>query len=787
MPIDVDPEAGHQRLPRRRGQEFLHAITASIRCRSLRAALTDVARMAQQPAAGRRLDDHAAGRQELAAVATRCRSSARSRRACSRPASSRRCRKDRILELYLNEIYLGAGAYGVAAAALTYFNKSLDELTLGEAAYPRRLCRRRRTTTTRPAIPQAAQGAARLGARPHGRGRHRRPRPRSPRPRPSRSQLRRREEAEIVTAPYFAEEVRRELLARYGEKALYEGGLSVRTSLDPRLQAVADKALRDGLIAYDRAPAAGAAPVGHIDPGRRLGRRGSQRCRCRPAPATSAGSSRWCCAPTPSGADDRLRRRRDRRASRSPRCAGRGRCATTARSAPAPRNAADVVKPGDRRAGRAAARRAGASRRSSASTRRPLYSAAPDPRGLGRAGRDGPAYRPRAGDERRLQLRDQPVQPRDPGEAAARLVDQAVRLSDRAGTRLHALDAGRSTRRSRSARGRACRRGRRPTTAATDSAGRRRCASRSSNRCNTGDGAARRDDRAWSRSRETVETIRHHGSHAARYTRWRSAPARRRRCGYTAAYAMLDNGGKKITPTLIDRVQDRNGETIFRADQRPCDGCADVEWKHQPVPVIPDTREQIADPGSRLSRSSTMLEGVVQRGTGTAVKAVGKPIAGKTGTTNDWQRRLVRRLHARPRRRRLCRLRRAASISARDETGGHRRGADLPRFHDRRAEGRAGDRIPHPARACGCTGSARHRAAGRSGGEPAICEAYKPGTEPGGPDAEPPTVGGLRAGAPALRTRRRWRRAPTATALRPRQPRRRRADRRHRRAATEQR
>ena len=56
-------------------------------------------------------------------------------RSCWRPASKQALPKDRILELYLNEIYLGSGAYGVVAAALTYFNKSLDELTLGEAAY----------------------------------------------------------------------------------------------------------------------------------------------------------------------------------------------------------------------------------------------------------------------------------------------------------------------------------------------------------------------------------------------------------------------------------------------------------------------------------------------------------------------------------------------------------------------------------------------------------------------------------------------------------------------------
>jgi penicillin-binding protein 1A len=104
----------------------------------------------------------------------------------------------------------------------------------------------------------------------------------------------------------------------------------------------------------------------------------------------------------------------------------------------------------------------------------------------------------------------------------------------------------------------------------------------------------------------------------------------------TAAYAMLVNGGKRITPTFIDRIQDRNGATIFRADHRRCDDCEEIEWQKQRMPVIPDTREQVADPGSAF-QIVTMLEGVVQRGTGTVVKAVGKPIAGKTGTTNDWR------------------------------------------------------------------------------------------------------------------------------------------------------
>src|SRR5439155_24365806 len=78
---------------------------------------------------------------------------------------------------------------------------------------------------------------------------------------------------------------------------------------------------------------------------------------------------------------------------------------------------------------------------------------------------------------------------------------------------------------------------------------------------------------------------------------------------HTAAYAMLDNGGKRVTPTLIDRIQDRNGKTIFRADQRPCESCNAVEWKQQQAPVLPDTREQIADPLATFQMTE-MMEGV---------------------------------------------------------------------------------------------------------------------------------------------------------------------------------
>ncbi|MBT5457523.1 MAG: penicillin-binding protein, partial [Rhodospirillaceae bacterium] len=93
-------------------------------------------------------------------------------------------------------------------------------------------------------------------------------------------------------------------------------------------------------------------------------------------------------------------------------------------------------------------------------------------------------------------------------------------------------------------------------------------------------------------------------------------------------------GGKRITPTLIDRIQDRNGKTIFRHERRPCPNCKDVDWDGEYAPAIADIREQVADPRSAYQVVS-MLHGVVQRGTGRRIRAVGKPLGGKTGTTND--------------------------------------------------------------------------------------------------------------------------------------------------------
>ncbi len=102
----------------------------------------------------------------------------------------------------------------------------------------------------------------------------------------------------------------------------------------------------------------------------------------------------------------------------------------------------------------------------------------------------------------------------------------------------------------------------------------------------------------------------------------------------TTAYGMLVNGGKRIRPTLIDRIQDRHGKTVFKHDTRVCSNCKPDLWTDQSVPTVPDTRDVVTKPSSAFQMVS-MLEGAVERGTGRRIKAVGKPLAGKTGTTND--------------------------------------------------------------------------------------------------------------------------------------------------------
>jgi penicillin-binding protein 1A len=102
----------------------------------------------------------------------------------------------------------------------------------------------------------------------------------------------------------------------------------------------------------------------------------------------------------------------------------------------------------------------------------------------------------------------------------------------------------------------------------------------------------------------------------------------------TNAYCTFVNGGKKVKPIFIDRIQNRRGKTIFNADKRKCIGCEEISYLKDEIPTIEDNSKQVISTETAYQVTS-MLEGVVKRGTGKKLRNLNIPLAGKTGTTND--------------------------------------------------------------------------------------------------------------------------------------------------------
>ncbi|HEX7968242.1 MAG TPA: penicillin-binding protein 1A [Stellaceae bacterium] len=527
--------------------------------------------------------------------------------------------KDRILELYLNEIYLGGGTYGVAAAALNYFDKSLDELTVEEAAFLAALPKAPNNYDPQ-RHPEAAKGRRdwvieRMEEAGFITAEQRAAAQAMP------LTLRRRNETEVARATYFTEEVRRDLLARYGEKALYQSGLAVRTSLDPKLQAIADRSLRAGLVNYDRRHG-WRGPVARIDSS------GDWRTRLVTiSPPGGMAEAGWglavVLATNAEGASiglvDDSRGTipfEELRWARKP--------LPNAELGPVPRQPGDVLRPGDvvlvERLATPAAKTA----------KTPLYTLRQIPEVSGAIvaldPHTGRILALSGGFSYELSQFDRAVQ-------AHRQIGSAIKPF----VYLTAMDHGFT-----------------PSSVLLDEpfvvdqgVGLPKWKPSNYTHKFYGPltlrvGVEQSRNLITARLGEAVgldpigTTIERFGiiDHVPRQYAQVLGAGETTPLRLTTAYAMLVNGGKRITPTLIDRIQDRNGVTIFRADERACEGCQNVEWTSQPAPEPPDDREQIADPASAYQIVS-ILQGVIERGTGRVVSSVGKPLAGKTGTTND--------------------------------------------------------------------------------------------------------------------------------------------------------
>lgn len=538
--------------------------------------------------------------------------------------------KEQILELYLNEISFGMRAHGIAAAALLYFNKSVEALNLQEIAYLAALPKgpnnyhpyRNRAEAierrnwvlermvangfiTAEEVEQAKEAPLQVTLRKTG--------------------------AHLPDSEYFAEEVRRQLMLMYGEDRVYKGGLSVRSTLDPDLQRMAHAALRKGLVRFDQTRRGWRGPVTHLAlPLRDWGDTLSK------IPVLE-DLSEWRLAVVLSVTDTEAQI--GLRPSFEP--SGRiseqretgkisfngvrwARPAKGPRRFQKPRSVSDVLQPGDViYVEKEEAKNTKEDAPSLWALRQvPGVSGAliaMDPfTGNVRALSGGFSY-----SESEFNRATQAL--RQPGSAFKPFIYAA------------ALDNGYT-----------------PSSVIMDAPleiaqGPGLPTWRPSNYGGKFYGPSTlRSGIELSRNVMTVRLAQDMGmplisEYSRRFGIYDDLPpflsmslgaGETTVLRLTTAYAMLANGGRHVAPNFIARIQDRYGKTIFKTDARLCPKCLASSWMGEEEPVVIDQRPQILDPMTAYQITS-MMEGVVRRGTATILRDLDFPVAGKTGTTNE--------------------------------------------------------------------------------------------------------------------------------------------------------
>lgn len=534
--------------------------------------------------------------------------------------------KDKILELYLNEIYLGIGAYGVVAAAAEYFGKPLDALKTEEIALlaampkapanydprfrPDAALTRRNYVLDRMYEDGYLNFAERDRAKAapmvlHDRGK------------------------DHIRAQYFSEEVRRFLMETYGMDNVYAGGLFVQTTLIPKLQELADRSLRDALIAYDlRHGYRGAlGQIAVAEPGwaealtefankRRPPVYDNQRLAVVLAVQDTLAELGFA-----DGTKAMLPFSGMQWASR---------VLANGRIGLLPRKAADVVATGDvilvRPAANAKQEETEKQTESYALIQVPKVNGGVivmDPK-TGKVLAMAGGYDPEQDEFNRVtQAKRQPGSAFKPfvyltamerGFTPATIVEDApIELYQGPGMPMW-----------------------RPKNYGGDYLG----------------AIPLRVGLEKSRNLVTVRLAQMLGIHRVAMVAKRLGiyegelpenysmvlgAVETTMIKLASAYAAIANGGMKVTPALIERIDDQSGKTLYRWDNRDCTGCSAQSgqgFSEYAPPLLPDARERLIDPRVAYQMVS-LLRGVVQRGTAAAANRLGKPLAGKTGTTND--------------------------------------------------------------------------------------------------------------------------------------------------------
>ncbi|MEE2567259.1 penicillin-binding protein 1A [Hyphobacterium marinum] len=548
--------------------------------------------------------------------------------------------KDEILELYLNEIYFGRRSYGIAAAALNYFGKSVDELTLAETAYLA-------AVVNGPALfhperhPEAAVNRRNWvlgrmianGFVSEEDGRAAMEEPLEVNERLSGEQY--------LAAEYFVEEVRRQVFDVYGEDQLYEGGLSIRTTLDTRLQLAARSALRSGLEEYDRRHGY-RGPLGQIETGD-----GWQERLDAFEPPRDLDEGWLVAVVLAAGAEN----------------ARIGYLAPEVLEDEIDAESGEVIEaemvPGEGII--------------------PLSELAWAREAL-REGEMGPRIDRAsqvlsAGDVILVEaLAGEDASPNTFGLRQVPAVNGGILAMDPHTGRVLAMVGGYSFQQSQFNRATQARRqpgssfkpfvyaaamdnGYTPVSMVLD-------APFVADSGNEEDGFYRPQNYSerfygmstlrlglvLSRNVMTVrlaqemgmDPIVEYGERFGIYDDLDPVLAMALGAGETtlwrlvAAYGALVNGGVRVDPTILDRVQDRNGATIYVHDQRLCAVCDVPEWTPgMNEPELPELGEEVVSPVTAY-QIVHILEEAVQSGTGTALRPLGRPLAGKTGTTNDF-------------------------------------------------------------------------------------------------------------------------------------------------------
>jgi len=528
--------------------------------------------------------------------------------------------KDRILELYLNQIYLGRGSYGVAAAATTYFNKPMNELTTEEIALlagmpkapsnydpdrnPAAALQRRNYVISRMVDDGhiSPEEGARAAATP--------------------IKLESRAASDVASAEYFAEEVRRQLAEMYGASVLYEGGLTVKTTVVPEYQKLADQALRHALVEFDRRHGY-RGPVAKFDSIQDWLNDLKKFVKNTPKPIPLFDGQELAVVIGLDKTKATIGRIDGERATIAMADMKWARKALpNARFGVEPTKPADVLQFGDV----VLVRPLKEAQNGYALEQIPEINGGlvvMDPhtgRVLAMAG--GYAY---TGDEfnRATQAYRQPGSSFKPFvymtalenglTPSTILMDSPIEIPQGPG-----LPMWRPQNYGGKFLG--------PTTLRS---GLEKSRNTITVRIAQMMGLGR-----------VIQVVKRFGIYSSDIPKNYSMVLGAKETTLlrmVTAYSMIANGGYKVESSLIERIHDRTGKIIYRRDKRECKNCLVNENNQKTAktpPELPDTRELVMDPRIAYQLTS-LMEGVVQRGTATRAKILARPIAGKTGTTND--------------------------------------------------------------------------------------------------------------------------------------------------------